>query len=151
MRRKRKNNIFPYRYIFILRWFLTCPSENNNLLDTYKDITHGEIRMESPTLNINKVIDEAKFAPFHWKVLFWCLLIIIFDGYDLIIYGVALPLLMEEWSLTAVQAGFLASAALFGMMFGAMIFGTSHKFTGDYSAFCPRTLMSSLSAKATAL
>jgi len=31
---------------------------------------------------------------------------------------------MEEWSLTAVQAGFLASAALFGMMFGAMIFGT---------------------------
>ena len=77
--------------------------------------------MESPTLNVNKVIDDAKFAPFHWKVLFWCLLIIIFDGYDLIIYGVALPLLMEEWSLTAVQAGFLASAALFGMMFGAMI------------------------------
>lgn len=80
--------------------------------------------MESPTLNVNKVIDTAKFEPFHWKVLFWCLLIIIFDGYDLIIYGVALPLLMEEWSLTAVQAGFLASAALFGMMFGAMIFGT---------------------------
>ena len=80
--------------------------------------------MESQTLNINKVIDEAKFSPFHWKVLFWCLLIIIFDGYDLIIYGVALPLLMEEWSLTSVQAGFLASAALFGMMFGAMIFGT---------------------------
>lgn len=80
--------------------------------------------MESQTLNINKVVDEAKFTPFHWKVLFWCLLIIIFDGYDLIIYGVALPLLMEEWSLTAVQAGFLASAALFGMMFGAMFFGT---------------------------
>ncbi len=80
--------------------------------------------MDSQTLNINKVIDEAKFTPFHWKVLFWCLLIIIFDGYDLVIYGVALPLLMEEWSLTAVQAGFLASAALFGMMFGAMIFGT---------------------------
>lgn len=80
--------------------------------------------MESQTLNINRVIDEAKFSPFHWKVLFWCLLIIIFDGYDLIIYGVALPLLMEEWSLTSVQAGFLASAALFGMMFGAMIFGT---------------------------
>lgn len=30
--------------------------------------------MDSPTLNINRVIDEAKFAPFHWKVLFWCLL-----------------------------------------------------------------------------
>lgn len=80
--------------------------------------------MDSQTLNINKIIDEAKFSPFHWKVLFWCLLIIIFDGYDLIIYGVALPLLMEEWALTTVQAGLLASSALFGMMFGAMIFGT---------------------------
>ncbi len=70
---------------------MTCLIENNNLIKTYRDITHGEKRMDSPTLNINRVIDEAKFAPFHWKVLFWCLLIIIFDGYDLIIYGVALP------------------------------------------------------------
>ncbi len=31
---------------------------------------------------------------------------------------------MQQWSLTAVEAGLLASAALFGMMFGAMIFGT---------------------------
>ncbi|MFM7812127.1 MAG: aromatic acid/H+ symport family MFS transporter [Acinetobacter junii] len=75
-------------------------------------------------VNINETIDNAKFILFHWKVLVWCLLIIIFDGYDLVIYGVALPLLMQQWSLTAVQAGLLASAALFGMMFGAMIFGT---------------------------
>ncbi|TID63751.1 aromatic acid/H+ symport family MFS transporter [Acinetobacter junii] len=75
-------------------------------------------------VNINETIDNAKFSLFHWKVLVWCLIIIIFDGYDLIIYGVALPLLMQQWSLTAVQAGLLASAALFGMMFGAMIFGT---------------------------
>lgn len=51
-------------------------------------------------------------------------MIIIFDGYDLVIYGVALPLLMQEWALSAVQAGLLASTALFGMMFGAMTFGT---------------------------
>ncbi|NNP72525.1 MFS transporter [Acinetobacter defluvii] len=75
-------------------------------------------------LNINTIVDEAKFTPFHWNVLIWCLLIIIFDGYDLVIYGVALPLLMQEWGLTAVQAGMLASTALFGMMFGAMSFGT---------------------------
>ncbi|MGS5405332.1 aromatic acid/H+ symport family MFS transporter [Acinetobacter junii] len=75
-------------------------------------------------VNINETIDNAKFSLFHWKVLVWCLLIIIFDGYDLVIYGVALPLLMQQWSLTAVQAELLASAALFGMMFGAMIFGT---------------------------
>ncbi len=38
--------------------------------------------------------------------------------------GVALPLLMQEWTFSTVQAGLLASTALFGMMFGAMSFGT---------------------------
>ena len=80
--------------------------------------------MTTGTLNVNQVIDEDKFTPFHFKVVFWCLLIILFDGYDLAINGVALPLLMQEWSLTAVQAGMLASTALAGMMFGAMMFGT---------------------------
>ncbi len=80
--------------------------------------------MDSNQLNINTVVDHAKFTSFHWSVLIWCLLIIIFDGYDLVIYGVALPLLMQEWGLSAVQAGLLASTALFGMMFGAMSFGT---------------------------
>ena len=75
-------------------------------------------------VNIQQVVDEAKFRPFHWGVLLWCLSIIIFDGYDLVIYGVALPLLMQEWGLSTVQAGLLASSALFGMMFGAMCFGT---------------------------
>ncbi len=78
----------------------------------------------SQTINVNDVIDNAKFQKFHWQVLFWCLLVIIFDGYDLVIYGVALPLLMEQWSLTSVEAGMLASSALVGMMFGAMIFGS---------------------------
>lgn len=76
------------------------------------------------TVNLDKLIDHAKFTSFHWSVLLWCLLIIIFDGYDLAIYGVALPLLMEQWSLTSVEAGWLASSALFGMMFGAIGFGS---------------------------
>ncbi|WP_297428721.1 MFS transporter [uncultured Acinetobacter sp.] len=79
--------------------------------------------MTAQTMNVNAVVDQAKFNKFHVNVLFWCLLIILFDGYDLAINGVALPLLMQEWGLSAVQAGMLASTALGGMMFGAMFFG----------------------------
>ncbi|WP_304639668.1 MFS transporter [Pseudomonas sp.] len=75
------------------------------------------------TIDVNDVIDNAKFNRFHWKVLFWCTLIIIFDGYDLVIYGVVLPILMDEWQLSPYVAGLLGSSALFGMMFGAMGFG----------------------------
>lgn len=74
-------------------------------------------------VSIDNFIDHAEFTPFHWAVLLWCLLIIIFDGYDLAIYGIALPLLMEQWGLTSLEAGWLASSALFGMMFGAIGFG----------------------------
>ena len=80
-----------------------------------------ERKVNTNKLNINTLVDEAKFTPFHWGVLIWCLMIIIFDGYDLVIYGVVLPILMQEWALTTVQAGLLASTALFGMMFGAQV------------------------------
>ena len=73
-------------------------------------------------VDINEVIDRAKFNRFHFSVMWLCASLLIFDGYDLFIYGVVLPVLMDEWSLTPVQAGALGSYALFGMMFGAFIF-----------------------------
>jgi AAHS family benzoate transporter-like MFS transporter len=75
------------------------------------------------TIEINPIIDNARFTRFHWMVVALCALLLIFDGYDLFIYGVVLPVLMAEWGLTPVQAGALGSYALFGMMFGAFIFG----------------------------
>lgn len=79
--------------------------------------------MSRETIDVSRVIDDARFNRFHWMVLFWCALIIIFDGYDLVIYGVVLPVLMKEWALTPLQAGALGSYALFGMMAGALLFG----------------------------
>lgn len=75
------------------------------------------------TLEVNRIIDEARFTRFHWMVVWLCALLLIFDGYDLFIYGVVLPVLMKEWNLSPVQAGALGSYALFGMMFGAFVFG----------------------------
>ncbi|TWG39949.1 AAHS family benzoate transporter-like MFS transporter [Acidovorax delafieldii] len=75
------------------------------------------------TIEINPVIDNARFTRFHWMVVVLCALLLVFDGYDLFIYGVVLPVLMTEWGLSPVQAGALGSYALFGMMFGAFIFG----------------------------
>lgn len=75
-------------------------------------------------INANEVIDHAQLKAIHWRVILLSALIIIFDGYDLVIYGVALPKLMVEWQIDTITAGFLGSIALFGMMFGAIIFGS---------------------------
>ncbi|NKQ10597.1 MFS transporter [Pseudomonas sp. SST3] len=75
-------------------------------------------------IDVHEVIDNARFSGFHWLVVSLCALLLIFDGYDLFIYGVVLPVIMKEWGLTPLEAGALGSYALFGMMFGALVFGT---------------------------
>ena len=75
-------------------------------------------------IDVNEIIDNARFNHFHWLVMCLCALLLIFDGYDLFIYGVVLPSIMQQWGLTPLQAGALGSYALFGMMFGALIFGS---------------------------
>ncbi|WKA59326.1 aromatic acid/H+ symport family MFS transporter [Planococcus shenhongbingii] len=75
-------------------------------------------------INTNEVIANSKFNRFHWSLLLWSFLIIAFDGYDLVVYGTVVPVLIENWNLTSVEAGAMGSYGLFGMMFGAVFFGT---------------------------
>lgn len=75
-------------------------------------------------IDVHKVADEARFNGFHGWVLFWCALIIIFDGYDLAVAGIALPSIMKDMGVEPTKAGFMVSSALFGMMFGAIFLGT---------------------------
>ncbi|WP_354685175.1 MFS transporter [Cupriavidus necator] len=75
-------------------------------------------------VDIHKLADEARFNRFHGLVLFWCALIIVFDGYDLAVAGIALPSIMKDMGVNATSAGFMVSSALFGMMVGAIFLGT---------------------------
>lgn len=75
-------------------------------------------------IDLHKLADEARFNRFHGLVLFWCALIIIFDGYDLAVAGIALPSIMKQMGVSPTNAGFMVSSALFGMMFGAIFLGT---------------------------
>ncbi len=61
-----------------------------------------------------------------------CWLAIIFEGYDLIVYGTVVPSLLHDkaWSLNPAQAGAIGSYAVIGMLFGALIVGTLTDFVG---------------------
>jgi AAHS family benzoate transporter-like MFS transporter len=50
------------------------------------------------TQEVSQIIDGASFTKFHWMVMCLCALLLIFDGYDLFIYGAVLPVLMKEWA-----------------------------------------------------
>lgn len=54
-----------------------------------------------------------------------CWLLIVFDGYDLIVYGTVLPALLEEpgWGMDPGLAGLIGSMAFVGMLLGALAAG----------------------------
>lgn len=54
-----------------------------------------------------------------------CFAVIVFDGYDLIVYGATVPALLQykEWGLTPAMAGVIGSYALIGMLVGALLAG----------------------------
>jgi MFS transporter, AAHS family, benzoate transport protein len=55
-----------------------------------------------------------------------CGLAVMFDGYDLIVYGTVVPALLEyqPWGLSPERVGVIGSYAVIGMLFGALIAGT---------------------------
>ncbi|WP_037204485.1 MFS transporter [Rhodococcus opacus] len=75
-------------------------------------------------------------SPRHRSAVTWVVAIatiaIIFDGYDLVVYGTILPTLMNDpgqlGEISAQQAGALGSYALIGVMVGALTAGA----VGDY-------------------
>ncbi|WP_281284535.1 MFS transporter [Nonomuraea diastatica] len=60
-----------------------------------------------------------------WPAITICALVVIAEGYDLIVYGALLPSLLQEpgWELTRAGAGTLGSAAYVGMLVGALVVG----------------------------
>lgn len=75
------------------------------------------------TIDVNEAIDNSPVGRFQWMVVGLCALLLIVDGYDVFVAGTVLPTLMAEWKLSKPEAGVLQAWALFGMMFGALIFG----------------------------
>lgn len=87
-------------------------------------------------VDVQKLADAASFCKFHALILFWCVLILVLDGYDLAVVGAALPSIMKEMGVDATQAGFMASSALFGMMIGAIYLGTMAEKIGRKLSIC---------------
>ncbi|RZL59835.1 MAG: MFS transporter [Variovorax sp.] len=102
-------------------------------------------------IDVRKLADESKFNRFHALVLFWGVLILVLDGYDLAVVGAALPSIMKNMGVNAAQAGFMASSALFGMMFGAIFFGTLADKIGRKLMICICVLLFSVFTAAAGL
>ncbi|MGW9412763.1 MFS transporter [Arthrobacter cupressi] len=89
--------------------------------------TYRIVRTEESMEQLMPTATRTEAAP-AWKgrtVLLLCFVTIVFDGYDLVIYGSTVPSILkyQEWGLTTAQAGVIGSLALIGMLLGTMSVG----------------------------
>ena len=97
-------------------------------------------------ITVSEVIDAAPLNRTHLLILMWGCFIMLFDGYDMVIYGSVVPRLMQEWQLTAIEAGTLGSCALFGMLFGGTLLAPLADRFGRRKLIILTTLLASLAA-----
>ncbi|EQA89884.1 4-hydroxybenzoate transporter [Burkholderia pseudomallei MSHR338] len=69
------------------------------------------------------LIDSEGLSSYHWLTLVLCFLIVAVDGFDTAVMGYVAPALVEDWGVEKSSLGPVLSAALFGLVGGALVAG----------------------------
>ncbi|MGE8113485.1 MFS transporter [Pseudomonas sp. NPDC086566] len=71
-------------------------------------------------LDVQSFINEQPLSCYQWRVVILCFLIVFLDGLDTAAMGFIAPALSQEWGIDRASLGPVMSAALIGMVFGAL-------------------------------
>lgn len=74
-------------------------------------------------INVGRLVDEQKLGRFTLLLLVLSFLAMMADGYDILALAYAAPDLVRDWGIPRSAMGPVFSAGLFGILFGAPLFG----------------------------
>lgn len=74
----------------------------------------------SAVLDVQRLINSQPVSTHQWRVMLLCFLIVFLDGLDTAAMGFIAPALIQEWGIERASLGPVMSAALIGMVFGAL-------------------------------
>lgn len=77
----------------------------------------------TPALDIQALIDTNPVSSYQWRIVALCFLIVFLDGLDTAAMGFIAPALSQDWGIDRASLGPVMSAALIGMVFGALTSG----------------------------
>jgi MFS transporter, AAHS family, 4-hydroxybenzoate transporter len=81
------------------------------------------VMSHSENVNIGELVDRQKLGRLTLRVLILSFLAMAADGYDLLALGFAAPDIVKDWGVPRSTLGPVFSASLFGILFGAPLFG----------------------------
>ena len=79
--------------------------------------------MSGNNINVRKLLDSRDVSAYQKFIVFISFLIVVMDGFDVVIMGFVGPALKEAWNWTNNDLAPVLSAALFGLTFGAFTAG----------------------------
>jgi AAHS family 4-hydroxybenzoate transporter-like MFS transporter len=71
-------------------------------------------------LDVQSLINDQPLSRYQWRVVILCFLIVFLDGLDTAAMGFIAPALSQDWGIDRASLGPVMSAALIGMVFGAL-------------------------------
>ena len=71
-------------------------------------------------LDVQSFINAQPLSRYQWRVVILCFLIVFLDGLDTAAMGFIAPALSQDWGIDRASLGPVMSAALIGMVFGAL-------------------------------
>ncbi|WP_158284610.1 MFS transporter [Azospirillum sp. TSO35-2] len=75
------------------------------------------------TQDIGKLIDNSNISPYQWRVFLLCALVILLDGIDYQIIGIAAPLIVRDLGFPRSMLGWVFFAGPFGAACGSLLCG----------------------------
>ena len=72
------------------------------------------------SLDVQSFINQQPLSRYQWRVVLLCFLIVFLDGLDTAAMGFIAPALSQDWGIDRASLGPVMSAALIGMVFGAL-------------------------------
>ncbi|MFB2583630.1 MFS transporter [Herbiconiux liukaitaii] len=85
--------------------------------------------------SMQRLLDGLSFGSSHRRVWLLSSLGIMLDGFDFFVMGVAIPLIVAEWSTSPLETGLISSAAILGAIVGAAVMGPLSDRIGRRLAF----------------
>jgi benzoate transport len=70
--------------------------------------------------DIRKTLDQGAMSSFQWVAVAICVMLIMLDGFDVLVMAFTASSVAAEWKLNGAQLGLLFSAGLFGMAAGSL-------------------------------
>lgn len=76
--------------------------------------------LPTATVDVQSFINAQPLSRYQWRIVLLCFLIVFLDGLDTAAMGFIAPALSQDWGIDRASLGPVMSAALIGMVFGAL-------------------------------